>query len=398
MNDPRHGTGFAAGLPVADPAGFGPAFLGRRVLLTGQTGFKGGWLAIWLDMLGADTLAVALPPDTDPSLYRAARIDTLCDSRFADINAPRDLAAAVAGFRPELIIHMAAQAIVRDGYDRPAETFATNVVGTANVLEIARAACGDLKGVIVVTSDKCYENREWDWGYRETDRLGGRDPYSASKACTELVASAYAQSFFADPEGPRIATVRAGNVIGGGDWSPFRLIPDIIRATLEGRETPIRNPASLRPWQHVLEPLSGYLAIGAAMLKGDGTGVAGAWNFGPDPDAALPVGRLCATLAEVWGEGAPRFRIEPQQNAPHEAGILRLDSTRARQRLGWQPRLTLREALGLTAAWYRAHAAGADMLRFSQRQIAAYTHRPGHGMTPPPEADIQTSHIALQGA
>lgn len=398
MNDPRHDTGFSAGLPAAEPSGFGPAYLGRRVLLTGQTGFKGGWLAMWLDMLGAETRAVALPPDTDPSLYRAARIDTLCDSRFADINAPRELARAVGDFRPELIIHMAAQAIVRDGYDRPAETFATNVTGTANVLEIARAASAGLRGVIVVTSDKCYENREWDWGYRETDALGGRDPYSASKACTELVASAYRQSFFADPAGPQLATVRAGNVIGGGDWSSFRLIPDIVRATLEGRETLIRNPASLRPWQHVLEPLAGYLAIGAAMLTGAGPGIAGAWNFGPDAEAAVPVGRLCAMLAEVWGEGAPHFRAEVQQDAPHEAGILRLDSTKARQRLGWQPRLSLREALGLTAAWYRAHAAGADMLRFSQRQIAEYADRPGQGTTPRPATDLQTSHIAMQGA
>lgn len=398
MNGPQHVTGLSAGLPAADPSGFGPAYLGRRVLLTGHTGFKGGWLAMWLDMLGAETLAVALPPETDPSLYRAARIDTLCDSRFADINAPRELAAAVAGFRPELIIHMAAQAIVRDGYDRPAETFATNVVGTANVLEIARAASCSLRGVIVVTSDKCYENREWDWGYRETDPLGGRDPYSASKACTELVASAYRQSFFADPEGPQFATVRAGNVIGGGDWSPFRLIPDIVRATLEGSETTIRNPGSLRPWQHVLEPLTGYLAIGAAMLNGDGAETAGAWNFGPDHDAAVPVGRLCAMLAEVWGGGAPRFRIEPQRNAPHEAGTLRLDSTKARQRLGWQPRLSLREALGLTAAWYRAQAAGADMLRFSRRQITEYTDRPAASMAPLRGADLQTSHIAMQRA
>lgn len=390
MNGRRHDTG-------SGPEGpFGESFLGRRVLLTGQTGFKGGWLAMWLDRLGAETRAVALPPDTQPALYHLARIDTLCDSRFADINAPLDLARAVAGFRPDLIIHMAAQAIVRDGYDRPAETFATNVVGTANVLEIARAHRDSLSGVIVVTSDKCYDNREWDWGYRETDRLGGRDPYSASKACTELVAEAYRQSFFADPAGPQLATVRAGNVIGGGDWSPFRLIPDIVRATLEGRETVIRNPASLRPWQHVLEPLAGYLTIGAAMLEGRGTEVAGAWNFGPDSEAAVPVGTLCAMLAEAWGEDGPRFRADPPPNAPHEAGILRLDSTKARQRLGWQPRLSLREALGLTAAWYRAQAAGADMLRLSLGQIADYAAR----LRPMPAAlarpALPTSQLAIQ--
>lgn len=398
MNEPRHDSFSGGSMVGADPAAFGPAYLGRRVLLTGQTGFKGGWLAMWLDMLGAEVRAVALPPETDPSLYRAARIDTLCDSRFADINAPRELGKAVAGFRPELIIHMAAQAIVRDGYDRPAETFATNVVGTANVLEIARAASCSLQGVIVVTSDKCYENREWDWGYRESDRLGGHDPYSASKACTELVASSYRQSFFADPAGSQLATVRAGNVIGGGDWSAFRLIPDIVRATAGGQETVIRNPASLRPWQHVLEPLAGYLAIGAGMLNGAGTGMAGAWNFGPDNDAAVPVGRLCALLAEVWGEGGPRFRLETQQNAPHEAGILRLDSTKARQRLGWQPRLSLRDALAMTADWYRAQAAGADMLRFSRRQIADYADRAGHQAVPRAVPGLQTSHIAMQGA
>lgn len=353
---------------------FASAFAGRRVLLTGQTGFKGGWLALWLHRLGAEVRAIGLPAATDPALYDLAGVAECCHSGIADINDAAALRGAVGGFQPELVIHMAAQAIVRDGYDTPAQTFATNVTGTAHVLDIARASPA-LRGVVVVTSDKCYENREWDWGYRETDRLGGHDPYSASKACTEIVAASYASSFFAAPRGPRLATVRAGNVFGGGDWAAYRLIPDIVRATLTGHETLIRNPGSVRPWQHVLEPLAGYLTIGAQMLNGQADRVAGAWNFGPDNAATVPVSDMCRLFAAAWGRGGPRFQFAPNPDAPHEAGLLRLDSTKARLHLGWRPQLTLTEALALTADWYRAQAQGKDMQDVTLAQIAAYSDR-----------------------
>ena len=358
-----------AGDSAGDP--FGGVFAGRRVLLTGHSGFKGSWLTLWLDRLGAQVRGVSLAPATDPTLYDLARVDRSCDSRFADINNPVALAEEVAGFDPELIIHMAAQAIVRDSYDFPVPTFATNVMGTANVLEIARHA-PSVRGVVVVTSDKCYENNEWDWGYRESDPLGGSDPYSASKACTELVAQAYRRSFFSGANGARLASVRAGNVIGGGDWSAHRLIPDIARAAAAGTEVAIRNPASVRPWQHVLEPLAGYLSVSARLLDGRGDSVAQAWNFGPDLDATLPVGEICTAFAQAWGPGGPRIAIRPDPNAPHEAGLLRLDSTRARLHLGWQPRLRIQDALRLTADWYRGHQAGADMRAMTFDQIAFY--------------------------
>lgn len=363
---------------------FGGVFSGARVLLTGHTGFKGAWATLWLTHLGAELRGVALRPDTGPALYDLAGVDDHCDSRIADITDARALDRAVHGFRPDIVIHMAAQAIVRDGYDCPVGTFATNVVGTANVLEIVRRS-PSVAGVVVVTSDKCYENNEWDWGYRETDPLGGSDPYSASKACTELVAQAYRRSFFADAKGPQLASVRAGNVIGGGDWARHRLIPDIVRATRDGQDTVIRNPRSVRPWQHVLEPLAGYLTIAAAMLAGQGTTVAGAWNFGPDTDATVPVGDLCRRFAHHWGEGGPRFAFGTDDHAPHEAGLLRLDSTKARLRLGWHPRLTLDDALSLTAAWYRTHARGGDMHALTLGQIAGYEARQtdtAHDITP----------------
>ncbi|NHF73031.1 CDP-glucose 4,6-dehydratase [Paracoccus xiamenensis] len=358
-----------SGERAQDP--FGGVFAGRRVLLTGHSGFKGGWLTMWLDRLGAQVRGVSLAPATDPALFDLARVDRSCDSRFADINDPAALADEIAGFDPDLIVHMAAQAIVRDSYDFPVQTFATNVMGTANVLELARQL-PSVRGVVVVTSDKCYENNEWDWGYRECDPLGGSDPYSASKACTELVAQAYRRSFFSAPDGPRLASVRAGNVIGGGDWSAHRLIPDMVRAAAAGVEVAIRNPGSVRPWQHVLEPLAGYLAVAARLLDGRGDSVAEAWNFGPDQDATLPVGQICTAFAQAWGSGGPRIAIRPDPNAPHEAGLLRLDSTRARLHLGWHPRLDIHAALRLTAEWYRAHAAGADMRALSFDQIDQY--------------------------
>ncbi|MFD1795027.1 CDP-glucose 4,6-dehydratase [Paracoccus aurantiacus] len=350
---------------------FGGIFAGRRVLLTGHSGFKGSWLTLWLDRLGAQVRGVSLAPETDPALFDVIRVDRRCDSRFCDINDGAALWDAVADFQPELIIHMAAQAIVRDSYDMPVATFATNVTGTANVLELARHM-PSVRAAVVVTSDKCYENNEWDWGYREADPLGGSDPYSASKACTELVAQAYRRSFFSAPGTARLASVRAGNVIGGGDWAPHRLIPDIVRATAAGQEVEIRNPASVRPWQHVLEPLSGYLTVAARLLGDDASAAAQAWNFGPDIDATVPVGDICRIFAECWGDNGPRFAFRHNPDAPHEAGLLRLDSTRARLHLGWRPRLGLRDALRMTAEWYRAHAEAADLNALTLTQIKEF--------------------------
>lgn len=350
---------------------FGGVFGGRRVLLTGHTGFKGGWLALWLKRLGADVRGVSLPPDTHPSVFELADVASACESRIADINDPAALAAATGDFAPELVIHMAAQAIVRDSYDMPVLTFATNVTGTANVLEVARKSQA-LRGIVVVTSDKCYENNEWDWGYREVDPLGGSDPYSASKACTELVAQAYRRSYFGRADGPQLASVRAGNVIGGGDWAPHRLIPDIVRATAAGEDVVIRNPASVRPWQHVLEPLAGYLTVASGLLGADSARVAGAWNFGPDVAATVPVGDICRIFAAAWGDRGPRFAFGTNPDAPHEAGLLRLDSTKARIHLGWRPHLSLRDALSMTAKWYRAQSEGADMHAMTLSQIAEY--------------------------
>lgn len=346
---------------------------GRRVLLTGHTGFKGGWLALWLRQLGADVVGVAQPAPDGPGFARAVGLDALIDHRIGDIRDPDGFAAAVADVDAEIVIHMAAQALVRPSYASPVDTYLTNVVGTAVVLDAARAM-PSLKAAIVVTSDKCYENNEWVWGYRETDPMGGADPYSASKGCAELVAASYRRSYFADPAGAALATVRAGNVFGGGDWSADRLIPDIVRATVAGQPVLIRNPGSIRPWQHVLEALAGYLTLAAAMLD-DGPRHAGAWNFGPDADAVVDVGTLARTMATAWGPGGPRFGFG-SPSGPHEAGVLRLDSTKARSLLGWRPVLDLDAAVQLTTDWYRAHAAGGtDMRRFTIDQIDRYQAR-----------------------
>ncbi|HUD92658.1 CDP-glucose 4,6-dehydratase [Sphingobium sp.] len=348
------------------------ALAGRRILLTGHTGFKGGWLALWLRRLGADTTAVALPPcDRGPSLFEAIDVDGLVDHRLCDIRDEAAFAQTVMDLDPDLVIHMAAQALVRPSYVSPVETFQTNVVGTAVVLDAARRF-QSLKGVVVVTSDKCYDNQGWDWGYRESDRLGGSDPYSASKGCAELVVDSYRRSFFAEPDSPILASVRAGNVFGGGDWSVDRLVPDIIRAVEAGKPVQIRNPASVRPWQHVLEPLAGYLMLAARMLEGDRT-IGGAWNFGPDADATVDVATLAGMVESAWGRGAPNFVFGDPAKSPPEAAILRLDSQKARERLGWRPRLTLADAVALTVEWYRAGLAGRRDLRLlSERQIARY--------------------------
>lgn len=351
----------------------GSRLQGKRILLTGHTGFKGGWLSLWMARLGAEVRGVSLPPQ-EPSLFGGAGIGDLIDSRLADINDRAELERAVGDFRQQIIIHMAAQSLVRPSYADPVGTFLTNVMGTANVLDLGRRQ-PDLRGIVVVTSDKCYDNREWVWGYRETDPMGGKDPYSASKGAAELAAEAWSQSFFQEPGGPRIVRVRAGNVFGGGDWAEDRLIPDIMRGARSGQPTVIRNPGSVRPWQHVLEPLSGYLTLAEWLLE-DPERVAGAWNFGPGNEATVDVATLIATLSLHWPGGLP-YRIEPAPHGLPEAGLLRLDSTKAHVKLGWKPRLDLSSALRLTAEWYRADAEGQDMRAFTEAQIDAYVDRCG---------------------
>jgi CDP-glucose 4,6-dehydratase len=348
------------------------AFRGKRVLVTGHTGFKGGWLSLWLAEMGAEVTGVALPPPAGPSLFKDAGIADIVDDRIADIRSPEEFARATQGCDPDLIIHMAAQSLVRPSYDDPVGTIATNVVGTAVVLDRARQMT-NLKGVIVVTSDKCYENHEWAWPYRENDQLGGADPYSASKGCTEIVASAFRRSYFASEDSAHIATVRAGNVFGGGDWAVDRLVPDIIRSTLRGEKVVIRNPGSVRPWQHVLEPLSGYLLIGALLMSDRRGEFAEAWNFGPPADAFMEVEALARGLQRHWGYGAAELEFGERVSGPHEAGMLTLDSSKARQRLGWKPRLSVERAIAMTAEWYRAFGEGtADMRALTLDQIREY--------------------------
>ena len=347
--------------------GFWP---GRRVLVTGHTGFKGAWLTLWLRLLGARVAGLALAPDSRPSLFEAAEVGTACErSVLADIRDPAAVDAVFQAFRPEIVLHLAAQSLVRRSYARPVDTYGTNVMGTVHVLDAARRQ-PEVGAVLIVTSDKCYENREWPWGYRESDRLGGRDPYASSKACTELVTAAYRASFFDGAGRAAVASARAGNVIGGGDWSEDRLVPDLIRAFAAGQPALIRHPDAVRPWQHVLEPLAGYLLLAERLAGSDSAG-AEAWNFGPEDADARPVSALADALAQHWGAGAT-WRRDPAVH-PHEAAVLRLDSTKARQRLGWRPRLPLDRAIDWTAAWYRAcHAEPQAARRITEAQIRDY--------------------------
>ena len=341
---------------------------GKRVFLTGHTGFKGSWLALWLQQLGAQVQGFALAPPSEPALFDAARVAEGMASALGDI---RDLGAvrrAVEAFRPEIAIHMAAQPLVRLSYAEPVETYATNVMGTVHVLEALRHAPG-VRAVVCVTTDKCYENREWAWGYREDEPMGGHDPYSNSKGCAELVTSAYRRSFL-QHAGVALASARAGNVIGGGDWATDRLVPDILRAFERGEPVVIRNPSSTRPWQHVLEPLSGYLTL-AQRLWHEGADVAEGWNFGPHDEDARPVRWIVERLAAAWGEGAG-WRLDAAAH-PHEAHFLKLDISKARARLGWQPRWRLDEALARIVEWHRAWLAGDDVRALCLRQIQQYS-------------------------
>ncbi|GAA6130741.1 CDP-glucose 4,6-dehydratase [Halopseudomonas sabulinigri] len=341
---------------------------GRRVLLTGHTGFKGGWLSVWLQSLGAQVYGIALAPDSEPSLWQATGLADRVDGSITDLRDQQALSDRVLAFAPEVVFHLAAQPLVRASYRDPVETYATNVMGTVNLLDALRR-CASVEAIVVITTDKCYENREWHWPYRETDRLGGFDPYSNSKACAELVCASFRDAFF-KPAGVALATARAGNVIGGGDWARERLVPDVLRAWDAGEELSLRYPNATRPWQHVLDPLNGYLLLAEHLLTAS-PGDATAWNFGPDSSGVASVAEVVARMASYWRDGAARWcsATDPQ---PHEAGLLALDSSRARQLLGWQPRWTLDVALKQTLAWHQAWRSGDDTHALCLQQIALH--------------------------
>jgi CDP-glucose 4,6-dehydratase len=326
----------------------------RRVFLTGHTGFKGGWLALLLHRLGAQVTGYALTPETNPSLFSSARVDQVLDSRLGDLRDDIGLTRAMQDCHPEVVIHMAAQALVRRGYAAPRETYATNVMGTVNLLEAVRL-CPTVRAVLVVTSDKCYDNQERARGYHENDTLGGHDPYSSSKACAELAVQSWRKSFLA-PAGIAVATARAGNVIGGGDWAEDRLLPDLVRAMVAGKPVTIRHPDAIRPWQHVLEPLAGYLTLAHRLCTEEGR-YATAWNFGPDDDSAWPVAKVVDRVFQLWRQGSSTLAVQngTQSNAQHETHWLKLDASKARQELGWKPRLSLETALSWSVDWYRAY-------------------------------------------
>jgi CDP-glucose 4,6-dehydratase len=345
------------------------AFSGRRVLITGHTGFKGSWLSIWLHSLGAKVAGFALAPPSTPNMFDAAKVAACVTDHRGDIRDSAAIRKVVKHFDPEIVFHLAAQSIVRESYRNPVETYWINVVGTAALLDACRFA-PSLRAVVVVTSDKCYENKDWVWGYRENDRLGGFDPYSSSKACAELVTDAFRYSYWqGGASDVGVATARAGNVIGGGDWASDRLVPDLARAAESGLPAMIRNPTAIRPWQHVLEPLAGYLSL-ARHLVMDARGHSGSWNFGPSADSFQSVEVVAGNLAKYW---AGRLQWSVDETAhPHEAARLLLDSSKAARALHWRPHLSLDEAVRFTADWYDAHAKNRDMRRVTESQIADY--------------------------
>ena len=350
--------------PVSN-AGVRAAFWsGRRVFITGHTGFKGAWLSLWLQSLGAEVTGFASDIPTDPSLFKLARVGDGMQSIDGDVRDHEGLTRALAASQPEVVFHMAAQSLVRRSFSDPQLTFETNVMGTVNLLDAMRGH--DSLGVVInITSDKCYENREWLWGYREDDPLGGHDPYAGSKACAEIVGAVFRRSFFADADAIRVASARAGNVIGGGDWGQDRLVPDIARAASGGHELRVRNPNAIRPWQHVLNPLGGYLLLAQSLW--DSSAHAAAWNFGPPDQDAWPVGAVVERLAAKW-PGGLRWAVDDGIH-PHEAAYLKLDSSRARERLGWQPTVRLDEAIDSIVEWHGALDERSDMREVTLSQI-----------------------------
>ena len=352
---------------------------GKRVFITGHTGFKGSWLSLWLQSLGARVVGYSLVPPTHPNLFDVARVGGGMTNITGDVRDLTHLQSVVERHRPEIVIHMAAQPLVRYSYVNPVETYATNAMGTVNLLEAVRLTAG-VKAVIIVSSDKCYENREWVWGYRENEPMGGFDPYSNSKGCAEMITSAFRNSFFNTADfqrhGVALASVRAGNVIGGGDWAEDRLIPDIMRAIAAGRPVVIRSPHAIRPWQHVLEPLSGYLQL-AQKLYEEGPGWTEGWNFGPNDEDAKPVQWLVEQLTKKWDDGASwNIDANPQ---PHEAHYLKLDCSKAKMRLYWMPCWSLDVALDAIVEWQRAYLRQADMFSLTLRQIKSYMRRAKFG-------------------
>lgn len=342
---------------------FGDIYQSRKVLVTGHTGFKGSWLSLWLAELGANLHGLALPAETNPNHWDLLNLNISED--LTDIRDYAAVASCLEQTQPEIVFHLAAQPLVRRSYRDPLETWSTNVIGTANLLEACRQT-PSVRVIVVITTDKVYENKEWPWGYREADRLGGHDPYSASKAATELVVASYQKAFFSDTSAPLLATARAGNVIGGGDWSEDRLIPDLVRATQAGTSVEIRSPQATRPWQHVLECLSGYLLLGQKLLEGHRE-YAEAWNFGPATASNQPVARVLAQLKTYWPELQWHMATLPQ---PHEAHLLYLDSSKAMKQLNWLPVWTLEESLAATAHWYSAYRAEQNTI--SREQLSAF--------------------------
>ncbi|WP_271252836.1 CDP-glucose 4,6-dehydratase [Pseudanabaena sp. Chao 1811] len=342
---------------------------GKRVLLTGHTGFKGSWLSLWLQSVGVDLWGYALQPPTDPSLFELARVAEGMNSVIGDVCDREHLQKVIAECKPEIVIHMAAQSVVRSSYTDPVSTYSTNVMGTVNLLEAIRQV-GGVRVVVNVTTDKCYENKEWVWGYRENDPLGGYDPYSSSKACSELVTSSYRDSFFHPSEyanhGVAIASARAGNVIGGGDWTPDGLVADITKSLLSKQPILIRNPYATRPWQHVLDALNGYLVL-VEKLYNNGSAFADAWNFGPYESSIKPVGWLVDQLLSLWGENV--YWEQDKGYQPHEANSLSLDCSKARLKMGWEPKLSLIEALEQIIVWTRSYHSGEDMQEITKAAI-----------------------------
>lgn len=351
------------------------AYRGKRVLVTGHTGFKGAWLTLWLERLGARVSGFSLAPESD-SVFTTAAVEAACSHHVGDVRDLDALRRVVAAERPDVVLHLAAQSLVRKSYTAPVETLTTNVVGTANVLEalrLERQRCA----VVIVSSDKCYENREWVHGYREEDAMGGHDPYSMSKGATELVTSSWRRSFFAPlrlaEHGVAVASARAGNVIGGGDWAADRIVPDCIRSLHRGEPVGVRSPRAVRPWQHVLEPLGGYLLLGLRLLGTDAASYCDGWNFGPERASARPVAELVDSMVRAWGTGSWRDTSDPL--AVHEAGLLTLSIDKAHARLGWSPRWGFRETIQRTVEWYRKQLAGAsgpELRALCLEQIASY--------------------------
>lgn len=343
----------------------------KKVFLTGHTGFKGSWLSLWLQSMGATVKGYSLAPPTNPSLFLVADVAKNMESEIGDIRDLAQLKQSMLTFNPAILIHMAAQPLVRLSYVEPVDTYTTNVIGTVNVLEAARS-CQNLKAIVSVTTDKCYENKEWAWGYRENEPMGGHDPYSSSKGCAELVTSAYRNSFFNSDDTAALATARAGNVIGGGDWADDRLIPDILKAFENSKSVIVRNPLSTRPWQHVLEPLSGYLVL-AEHLYTQGDEFAQAWNFGPKDEDCKPVNWILDKMVATWGEGA-KWALD-QNNNPHEAGFLKLDCSKAASRLNWQPQWNLEFTLDLIVKWHQDWREGKNMHEQCLKEIKNYSKK-----------------------